>query len=355
MNRDPGRSPGTGPERSWAQWTAAIFASLVLAAGLVAGSAWVGSSALSARSSAVVAPTLTKVSGFGSNPGSLNMFSYLPADLSAEAPLVVALHGCTQSATDYYSHSGWSTLADLWGFALVFPEQPSLINPILRCFDWGTPANSRRGQGQALSIYQMVQYAQTHYGTASSRVYVTGLSAGAGMAANLLADYPDVFTAGSIHSGPPAHCSTTGITNTNCTSGTVNRTPQQWGDLVRNSVPGYPGPWPRVAIWQGSSDVTVNPAALTESRDQWTNVWGISRTPSSTVALPGGTTKSVYNDAAGEPAVLTFSVAGMAHGLAVDPGAGPTQCGTTGTYYLDFICSSFHTGVFFGLDRQGNQ
>jgi hypothetical protein len=170
------------------------------------------------------------------------------------------------------------------------------------------------------------------------------------MTANLLADYPDVFSAGSIHSGPPAQCSTTGITNTNCTSGTVSRTPQQWGDLVRNSYPGYTGAWPRVAVWQGSSDGTVNPAAMTESRDQWTNVWGISRTPSSTATLPGGTTKSVYNDSSGVPAVVTFSISGMGHGLAVDPGAGATQCGTASTYYLDSICSSYYTALFFGLD-----
>jgi len=108
-----------------------------------------------------------------------------------------------------------------------------------------------------------------------------------------------------------------------------------------------------VAIWQGSSDATVNPAALTESRDQWTDVWGISQTPSSTTNLPGGTTKRSYSDGGGVPAVVTYSISGMGHGLAVDPGSGSSQCGSTGTYYLNYICSSYYTGLFFGLDQAG--
>jgi poly(3-hydroxybutyrate) depolymerase len=194
---------------------------------------------------------------------------------------------------------------------------------------------------------------QSHHSIDAHRIFVTGLSAGAGMTSDILADYPDVFAAGSVDSGPPAQCSTSGITNTNCTSGTTSHTAQQWGDLVRNSDSGYSGPWPRVAIWQGSSDTTVNPAAMTESRDQWTNVWAISQTPSSTQSLTGGTTESIYNDGTGQPAVVTFSVSGMAHGLAVNPGSATEQCGTTGTYYLNYICSSYYTALFFGLNVTG--
>ncbi|NJC71000.1 PHB depolymerase family esterase [Planosporangium thailandense] len=294
---------------------------------------------------------LTRTTGFGTNPGALNMYSYLPANLPAHAPLVVALHGCTQSANDYYSHSGWPKYADLWGFALVFPEQPSMTSPIMNCFDWGTPSNDTRGNGEALSIYQMVQYAISHYGVDPNRVYVTGLSAGAGMTSDLLADYPDVFAAGSIDSGPPAQCSTSGIMGTSCTTAnTNNKTPQQWGDLVRGSYPGYHGPWPRVAIWQGTADTMVAPVAMAESRDQWTNVWGIGQTPSSRQSLPGGTTLSIYNDAHGTPAVETYEISGMKHGLAVHPGSGVDQCGAAAQYYLDYICSSYHTAKFFGLD-----
>jgi poly(hydroxyalkanoate) depolymerase family esterase len=320
---------------------AALTGSLLLVAGLAAAP------------QAAQAASLTQVSGFGSNPGSLNMYSYVPDNLPADAPLVVALHGCTQSANDYYSHSGWPQYADLYKFALIFPEQPSTSNPIMNCFDWGTPSDDSRGQGEALSIYQMVQYAETNYHVNPSRIYITGLSAGGGMTADMLADYPDVFAAGSIDSGPAAQCSTSGITNTNCTSGTTNNSVAQWGNLIKNSDSGYTGRYPRVAIWQGSSDTTVNPAELTYNMDGWTNVWGIGQTPSSTQTLTGGTTESIYDDATGKPAVETYSISGMAHGLAVNPGSGTGQCGSTGTYYLNYICSSYYTAHFFGLDVTG--
>lgn len=126
---------------------------------------------------AAAAGTFAQVSSFGSNPGSLNMYSYVPSGLPANAPLVVALHGCTQSATDYYNNSGWSKIADEFGFAVVFAEQPSTSNPIINCFDWGTPSDDSRGDGEAESIYQMVQYAESNYHVNPSRIYITGLSA----------------------------------------------------------------------------------------------------------------------------------------------------------------------------------
>jgi poly(3-hydroxybutyrate) depolymerase len=105
-----------------------------------------------------------------------------------------------------------------------------------------------------------------------------------------------------------------------------------------------------VAVWQGTADTTVYPVNATELRDQWTNVWGISQTPSSTQTLTGGTTESSYNDSQGKPAVEVYSISGMGHGLAVHPGSGGDQCGTTGTYYLDYICSSYYTALFWGLN-----
>ncbi|MPY51333.1 extracellular catalytic domain type 1 short-chain-length polyhydroxyalkanoate depolymerase [Streptomyces acidicola] len=293
-----------------------------------------------------------EVTGFGSNPGNLRMFQYVPGNLPSGAPLVMALHGCTQSASDYYAHSGWPKYADMYGFALVFPQTTS-SNNANSCFNWFQSSDYTRDRGEALSIKQMVDYAKSHYGSDPSRVYITGLSAGGAMTSAMLAGYPDVFAGGAIGSGIPAGCATDLSSALTCQYSGVNKTPQQWGDAVRSASGGWGGPWPRVAIWQGTADSTVNPANATEERDQWTNVWGISQTPSSTRSLTGGTTQAVYNDANGEPAVETFSVAGMAHGLAVNPGSGTDQCGSTGTYYLNYICSSYWTAKFWGLDTSG--
>jgi poly(hydroxyalkanoate) depolymerase family esterase len=292
---------------------------------------------------------LTQVTSFGSNPGNLAMYEYAPASLPTGAPLVVALHGCTQTANDYFADSGWQKYADLWGFAVVFP-QTSASNNSLSCFSWFDPAKDARGKGEAASVLSMVTKAESQYGSDAHRVYVTGLSAGGGMTADLLADYPDVFAGGSVDSGLPAQCATTQTGASPCQSGSMNLTPAQWGDKVRASDPGYGGPWPRVAIWQGQSDYTVNAANGTELRDQWTNAWGISQTASSTQSLPGGTTLNVYDGPSGTPAVELYTISGMGHGLAVDPGSATEQCGATGAYFLDTICSSYYTARFWGLD-----
>ena len=65
---------------------------------------------------------LREVAAFGANPGNLRLFEYVPATLAEAPALVVVLHGCTQTAAGYDHGSGWSTLADRYGFALLFPS-----------------------------------------------------------------------------------------------------------------------------------------------------------------------------------------------------------------------------------------
>ncbi|WP_078911322.1 alpha/beta hydrolase family esterase [Streptomyces sp. NRRL WC-3742] len=293
-----------------------------------------------------------QVTGFGANPGHLAMYTYTPAALPTGTPLVVALHGCTQSATDYYRNSGWTTFADRYGFAVVFPQTDSTNNP-LSCFSWFDTTKDARGVGEAESVAEMVAKAEALYGSDAHRVFVTGLSAGGGMAADLLADYPDVFAGGAIDSGLPARCASTQAAASSCQNSDQGFSPAQWGDKVRAAYPGYTGPWPRVAIWQGSADTVVKPVNATELRDQWTNAQGFGQQASGTHSLPGGTTEEDYAASNGRPGVALFTIPGMAHGLAVHPGTGLDRCGATGTYYLDTICSSYYTSLFWGLDGAG--
>ena len=72
------------------------------------------------------AANLTPVTGFGSNPGNLSMYSYRPDGLPAGRPLVVLLHGCTQDATGYFTNSGWRKFADQWGFQLLLAAAKQL-------------------------------------------------------------------------------------------------------------------------------------------------------------------------------------------------------------------------------------
>ncbi|MEW2381907.1 PHB depolymerase family esterase [Micromonospora sp. NPDC047707] len=316
-------------------------------AGAAAGLVLAATAAVAVATPAQAA-SLQQVTGFGSNPGNLAMYAYRPDNLPAGAPAVVLLHGCTQNATGYFGNSGWRKYADQWKFALIVPEQKSANNSNT-CFNWFETGDTARGQGEALSIKQMVDHAKNNYGTDAGRVYVSGLSAGGGMSAVMLATYPDVFAGGSVIAGIPYRCAT-GLTNAfSCMSPGVNKTPAQWGDLVRNAYSGYSGPRPKVAVWHGTSDYTVAVANATESRDQWTNVLGVSQTPTSTAQLPAGTSLEVY----GNEKVRVYRVSGMGHGTPVDPGSAADQCGTAAAYFLDTICSTYHDAVFFGLNGGG--
>jgi poly(hydroxyalkanoate) depolymerase family esterase len=327
---------GTAMPR-WIRLVLPVFATLITAGALATT---IGSPAYAA--------TLQSVAGFGANPGNLTMYAYRPDGVPANAPLVVAMHGCTQNATDYFTNSGWRKYADLWKFTLVLPDQKSANNST-SCFNWFEPGDTARGSGEPLSIKQMVDYAVSNYGTNPWRVYVTGLSAGGAMTAVMLATYPDVFAGGAIMAGLPYRCAASTTAAYTCMNPGVDKTPAAWGDLVRAAYPGYTGARPRVAIWHGTSDTTVAPANATELRDQWTNVLGVSPTPTSTASLPGGTTLANYEDR-----VRVYLVSGMTHATPVDPGAAAEQCGTAGAYYKDTICSSYYQALDWNLSNGTN-
>jgi poly(hydroxyalkanoate) depolymerase family esterase len=154
------------------------------------------------------AKRLREVMGFGSNPGNLRMFVYVPERLSRGAPLVVALHGCSQTADDYDYGAGWSSLADRLGFAVVYPQQQPANNP-QNCFSWFSPGDIARDHGESLSIRQMVEHAIASFGLDRRRIFVTGLSAGGAMASVMLATYPEVFAGGAIIAGLPYGCART--------------------------------------------------------------------------------------------------------------------------------------------------
>lgn len=299
------------------------------------------------------AQSLTQISSFGSNPGGVRMYKYVPGGLPASAPLVVALHGCTQQASAYDDETGWRALADQWKVALLLPEQPS-GNNANSCWNWFEPGDIDRGKGEALSIKQGIDYMISNHGIDRNRVFVTGLSAGGAMTSVMLATYPDVFAGGAIVAGVPYRCGT-GVSDAfSCMSPGKDLSPGTWGSKVRNAS-GHTGTWPRVSIWHGSSDYTVNVLNATEAMEQWTDVHGTDQTPDVQDTVAGYPHK-VYKDSSGKPVVETYTITGMGHGTPVDPGTGATQCGRAGAYILDVdICSSYHIGKFWGLDNADNQ
>ncbi|HET6636633.1 MAG TPA: PHB depolymerase family esterase, partial [Streptomyces sp.] len=333
-------TPAAVPRRTPRLW--APFAALLLAASVL----------FAVPPSAAHAAGLHEVTGFGSNPGNLRMFAYVPDGLPAGRPVVVALHGCTQSAAAYDDETGWTQLADELQFALLLPQQRSANNSN-SCFNWFQSGDISRGQGEALSIAQMLDRVQSDQGSDPQRAYVTGLSVGGAMTAVMLAAYPDRFAGGAVVAGLPYKCATSVLQAFSCMNPGVDKSPQQWGDLVRGAS-SYDGPWPVVSLWQGTSDTTVDPSNLTELVEQWTNVHGTDATPevSDTVA---GYPHHVYDDGSGQPVVEDFRITGMGHGQPVDPGSGPGQCGSTAPYILDVdICAARHIAAFWGLSAGGD-
>jgi poly(hydroxyalkanoate) depolymerase family esterase len=317
-----------------------LMRSTVLALTVVAG--------LLTAATPAAAATIQEVTGFGTNPGNLRMFRYVPDGLPAGRPVVVAMHGCTQNAAGYGTNSGWVELAQRWRFALLLPEQQT-ANNINRCFTWFEPADTARGSGEAESIAQMVRRMLADTAGDGRRVHATGLSAGGAMTAVMLATYPGVFAGGGVVAGLPYRCATTMIDAFSCMNPGKNLTPAQWGDRVR-AASSHTGPWPTVSIWHGTADFTVASANQRELMEQWTNVHGIPATPSASDTV-AGYPHAAYRDGGGRTVVETYSITGMGHGQPVDPGAGAGQCGRTAAYVLDVnICAAWHLGLAWHLD-----
>jgi poly(hydroxyalkanoate) depolymerase family esterase len=294
-----------------------------------------------------VTAAVTEVTGFGTNPGALRMFRYVPDSLPTGRPVVVALHGCTQTAAGYGTDSGWVELADRARFTLVLPEQQT-ANNANRCFNWFQSADTGRGQGEAESIAQMVRRTVADLVADPARVDVTGLSAGGAMTSALLAAYPEMFAGGGVVAGLPARCAATLIEAFSCMNPGRDLTPAQWGDRVRAASP-HSGPWPTVSVWHGSMDFTVAQANQRELVEQWTNVHGIAATPSGTDTV-AGYPHAVYRDATGRTVIETYTITNMGHGQPVDPGDAATRCGQATAFVLDVnICAAGQLTAFWGL------
>ncbi|WP_076069087.1 alpha/beta hydrolase family esterase [Sphingomonas montana] len=281
---------------------------------------------------------LTDLVAFGDNPGGLRARTYVPADLPPGAPLVVVLHGCTQTAAGYDHGSGWSRLADRHGFALLFPEQRRANNPNL-CFNWFVPGDTTRGDGEALSIRNMVAQVTADHVIDPARVFVTGLSAGGAMTAVMLATYPDVFAGGAAIAGLPYGSATTVPEAFDRMRGHGGPSRDMLAARARDAA-GHDGRWPTLSIWQGAADQTVAQTNADAIAGQWRDLHGLADRPTQEETIDGHRHR-VWHDAAGRSVLEEYRIAGMGHGTPLNPSAG-TDHGTSGAYMLDAGIASSH-------------
>jgi poly(hydroxyalkanoate) depolymerase family esterase len=293
-------------------------------------------------------PRLQEFAEFGSNPGDLLARSYVPATLRAGAPLVVVLHGCTQSASSYNRGAGWTSAADEHGFALLFPEQQRANNSNL-CFNWFSAADAGRGHGEALSIAQMVQHLCTLHDLDTRRVYITGLSAGGAMAAAMLATYPDVFAGGAVIAGLPFGTATTIPEAFERMRGQAKFSPEELTGLVKSATH-HSGKWPTLSVWHGSSDRTVDPSNASALVDQWRGLHGAAVSPTETETIEGQL-RRVWCNEDGTEVIEEYRIENMGHGTPIDPS--PANGGeAAGPHILDVGISSTRNLVgFWGLHR----
>jgi feruloyl esterase len=286
------------------------------------------------------APAVTALAetAFSPNPGNLRMFSYVPPALVAGAPLVVVLHGCGQTAAGYDAGTGWSQLAAERGFAVLAAEQKAVNNPHT-CFDWFNPQDVTRGEGEVASIARMIeQMLQTHE-LDRRRVFITGLSAGGAMAAAMLATYPELFAGGAIIAGLPFGAAANVRDALEVMRSAPLKTPQAWGDLVRAASP-HAGPWPKISIWHGGLDSTVNISNAQASVAQWADLHGLVLT-SAKQEMVDGALRLGWDDR-----LEIYTLPTLGHGTPIDA----REIGAAAPFILDAgISSTTRIAAFWGL------
>jgi poly(hydroxyalkanoate) depolymerase family esterase len=185
--------------------------------------------------------------------GSRSYELYVPAGARSgkAVPLVIALHGCTQTADRFRQQTRFDALADAKGFVVVYPEQPSSQNN-MSCWNWYQQQHMQRGAGEPALIAGITAKVQQQYTIDPHRIYVTGLSAGGAMAEVMAATYPDVYAAVGVGSGceygAGAAC-----------AGWKSADPTQAGRQAYQAMGSHARQMPFI-IFQGDADTTVPPA-----------------------------------------------------------------------------------------------
>ncbi|MFC4110866.1 PHB depolymerase family esterase, partial [Micromonospora zhanjiangensis] len=270
---------------------------------------------LAARPAA--AATMTQVTNFGTNPTNLKMYIYVPDNVAPKPALLLLVHYCSGSASGIFNGNGhdYVTAADRYKYIIVLPEATRSGS----CFDVSTAAALRRNGGSdSTGIMSMVSYARQRYNVDPGRIVVSGFSSGAMMTNVLAAEYPDVFSAASAFSGVPAGCFATNdgsLWNSQCSGGNSIKTAQQWGDIARNMYPGYTGSYPRMQLWHGTTDTTLAYPNFGEEIKQWTNLHGLSQTPSFTDHPQSSWTRTRYGNISTQATVEGVSISGVGHQL----------------------------------------
>ncbi|KIY73782.1 carbohydrate esterase family 1 protein [Cylindrobasidium torrendii FP15055 ss-10] len=257
---------------------------------------------------------LTEITNFGSNPTNVRNYVYVPSNLKSSPGLLAAIHYCSGTAQAFYSGTAYKSLADQYGFIVLYPNAPDPSGG--GCWDVHSNATlTHDAGGDSLGIVNGMRYIVTQFNVNPAKVFATGLSSGAMMTNVLAGAYPDFIKAGSAFAGVPYACfAGSSMWNSQCSQGQSIKTGQQWGDLVRSGYPGYTGSRPKMQLWHGTADTTLYTQNFYEEVKQWTNVFNVSETATATTQnWPiSGWTKSDYG-----PNVQAILANGVTHNIPI--------------------------------------
>jgi poly(hydroxyalkanoate) depolymerase family esterase len=241
-----------------------------------------------------------------SNPAGSRAYKlYIPSRHQGRAlPLVVMLHGCTQSPDDFAAGTRMNVIAEEQACFVVYPAQPSDANPA-KCWNWFRPTDQRRGQGEPSLVAGITRQVMRDYSVDPQRVFIAGLSAGAAAAVVMGATYPDLYAAIGVHSG--LSC---GAAN-DLPSALVAMRQGGSGDIL--AVPGD-GPAVPTIVFHGDRDTTVHPRngdhVIAQSMRTTSAHKQVHRG-----RVPGGHayTRTVHSDASGRAIFEHWDIHGAGH------------------------------------------
>ncbi|PZD23471.1 LpqC, Poly(3-hydroxybutyrate) depolymerase [Pyrenophora tritici-repentis] len=261
---------------------------------------------------AVTPGTLSTVTDFTA-PTKATFQIYVPKKLAASPGVIAAVHYCGGTGQAYYTGSPYKTLAEQYGFIVIYPTAPQ------SCWDVSSKKSlTHEGGGDSNSIANMVKWTIKNYKADTSKIFVTGSSSGAMMTNVLAATYPDLFKAGIVYSGVAAGCfvsSSGGVAawNSTCAQGTSTATPQAWAQVVKNMYPGFSGTRTRMQVYHGGVDTTLRPQNYQETMKEWAGVFGYdyNKPQSTQTNTPqAGYTKTVWG-----PSVQGIFAANVGHSV----------------------------------------
>ena len=242
---------------------------------------------------------------------------FIPAAYQGQLlPLIVMLHGCTQSPDDFAAGTRMNELAEAEPCFVVYPEQAQSANPS-RCWNWFKGSDQVRGRGEPALIAGIVEQVADAHEVDRSRVFVAGLSAGGAMALIMAATYPEMFAAVGVHSGLPYRAA--GDLPSALAAMKRGAMPVSGDELTHAARPvAKAGPVPTI-VFHGDHDTTVNPKNGVDVIRQATRALvdgdaDLRRTVEQDIA-PGGRryTRTVDRDASGQVRLEQWDVHGAGH------------------------------------------